>query len=697
MSSIPTVQSRSDPAGPEGDDGPGTGGPRPPFSLHALALDPARTTAAIEQAILGHVTALRRRGVVVGLSGGIDSTVVTYLSVRALGAARVQVLLMPERDSSPESLDLGHLVASTLGTPALVEDIGPVLEAAGCYARQIEAIRRVFPEYDAGFRCKVSLPSILDGDRLNVSTLTIESPSGERKSARLSTAAYLHLVAATNYKQRVRKMTEYYHADRLHYAVTGTPNRLEYDQGFFVKLGDGAADLKPIAHLYKTQVYALAEVPWRTGRDSAPPANDRHVLAAADAGGVLFLAPLRRHGCLPLRAQPRRAGGGGRRGPRSDRRTGGARVPRHRAEAPHDALPARASAAGGGGPRGGRPRDWNWSDTGMNVLVTGAAGYIGSVVTERLIGQGHQVVALDDLRHGHRDAVHPEARFVEGDLLDREWLMTTVRNAGADAVVHLAAEALIDESVRNPGTFFRVNTSGGLNLLDAMAAAGVRRLIFSSTAAVYGEPVAIPIREEAALVPVNAYGESKLAFERALPWYCRAHGIRHVSLRYFNACGATTRAGERHEPETHLIPIVMDVALGRREAIYLFGTDYDTPDGTCVRDYVHVLDIADAHLRCLERIDSIEPTAFNLGNGHGYSNREVIAAVERVTGRRVRVVDAPRRPGDPARLVASADRIARELDWRPAVTALDSMIASAWAWHLAMADGQRHTETEHAR
>jgi NAD+ synthase len=232
---------------------------RKPFSLQALDLDPARASAAIEQAIVSQVTSLKRRGVVVGLSGGIDSTVVTYLSVRALGAARVQVLLMPERDSSPESLELGHLVASALGAPVLVEDIGPVLDAAGCYTRQTDAIRRMFPEYGPGFRCKVALPSILDGDRLNVSTLTIESPTGERKTARLNPSAYLHLVAATNYKQRVRKMTEYYHADRLNYAVTGTPNRLEYDQGFFVKLGDGAADLKPIAHLYKTQVYALAE------------------------------------------------------------------------------------------------------------------------------------------------------------------------------------------------------------------------------------------------------------------------------------------------------------------------------------------------------------------------------------------------------------------------------------------------------
>lgn len=230
-----------------------------PFSLHALAIDPASASAAIEHAILGQVTALRRRGVVVGLSGGVDSSVVTHLCVRALGAERVQVLLMPERDSSPDSLELGHHVASHLGVPALVEDIGPVLEAAGCYSRQTEAIRRVFPEYGNGFRCKIALPNILDGARLNVSTLTIESPSGERKTARLGAAEYLQLVAATNYKQRVRKMTEYYHADRLNYLVAGTPNRLEYDQGFFVKLGDGAADIKPIAHLYKTQVYALAE------------------------------------------------------------------------------------------------------------------------------------------------------------------------------------------------------------------------------------------------------------------------------------------------------------------------------------------------------------------------------------------------------------------------------------------------------
>jgi NAD+ synthase len=229
------------------------------FSTAALTLDLARTTESIERAVRQQVQSLHRRGVVVGLSGGVDSSVVTCLSVRALGADRVQVLLMPERDSSSDSVRLGRLLTDHLGVPTLVEDLTQVLDAAGCYTRQVEAIRTIFPEYGDGYRCKIALPSILGGERLNVSTLTIEAPTGERKTSRLTSAAYLKLVAATNFKQRIRKMTEYYHADRLNYVVAGTPNRLEYDQGFFVKLGDGAADIKPIAHLYKSQVYALAE------------------------------------------------------------------------------------------------------------------------------------------------------------------------------------------------------------------------------------------------------------------------------------------------------------------------------------------------------------------------------------------------------------------------------------------------------
>lgn len=230
-----------------------------PFSPAVLAIDPARVADSIEQAVRQQVTGFRRRGVVVGLSGGIDSSVVTCLCARAVGRERVQVLFMPERDSSPESLELGRLLTSQLGVNAIVEDIAPTLDAAGCYARQAEAVRMVFPEFGEGYRLKVALPSILDSDRLNVTELTIETPAGERKTSRLPAAAYLQLIAATNFKQRVRKLLEYYHADRLNYVVAGTPNRLEYDQGFFVKGGDGAADIKPIAHLYKTQVYALAE------------------------------------------------------------------------------------------------------------------------------------------------------------------------------------------------------------------------------------------------------------------------------------------------------------------------------------------------------------------------------------------------------------------------------------------------------
>ncbi|MGE3507324.1 MAG: NAD(+) synthase [Vicinamibacterales bacterium] len=229
------------------------------FSPDVLRIDPVQTAATIEAAIRQQVQSLHRRGVVVGVSGGIDSSVVVTLCARALGPSRVQALLMPERDSSSESLALGRLLTSHLGVPVQVEDIAPVLAAAGCYDKQIEAIRTVFPEYGPGYKCKITLPSILDSDRLNVSELTIETPSGERKTSRLSASAYQQMIAATNYKQRVRKLTEYYHADRLNYVVAGTPNRLEYDQGFFVKLGDGAADIKPIAHLYKSQVYALAE------------------------------------------------------------------------------------------------------------------------------------------------------------------------------------------------------------------------------------------------------------------------------------------------------------------------------------------------------------------------------------------------------------------------------------------------------
>jgi UDP-glucose 4-epimerase len=316
----------------------------------------------------------------------------------------------------------------------------------------------------------------------------------------------------------------------------------------------------------------------------------------------------------------------------------------------------------------------------MRVLVTGAAGYIGSIVTEHLIASGYDVLAMDNLSHGHRRAVHPEAHFFQGDLLEREWLHGFLRRSEVEAVVHLAAEALIDGSVRDPGRFFRANIVGGLNLLDGMAAARIQRLVFSSTAAVYGEPETIPIPETAPCRPVNPYGESKLAFERMLPWYEKAHGIRFIAFRYFNACGATERFGEDHIPETHLVPVIFEAALGKRPAVELFGDDYDTPDGTCIRDYIHVADIARAHELALRRLEEVSGAVYNLGNGRGYSTREVLETAGQVIGKPVPVVRAARRPGDPARLVADPGKIRRELGWEPLQDDLSEMIRSAWRW-----------------
>ncbi len=316
----------------------------------------------------------------------------------------------------------------------------------------------------------------------------------------------------------------------------------------------------------------------------------------------------------------------------------------------------------------------------MRILVTGAAGYIGSVVTEQLVEQGHRVLALDNLKNGHGKAVHPGAEFVQGHLLEPTWLHSFLLSHPVDAVVHLAAEALIDVSMRDPGLFFRANVVGGINLLDAMVAAGVKRMVFSSTAAVYGEQARMPITEDAPQVPVNAYGESKLMFERILEWYRGAHGVNYVTLRYFNACGATERFGENHVPETHILPILFEVALGQRKEFRIFGTDYDTPDGTCIRDYIHVADIAQAHVLALQHVDRIGARAYNMGNCSGYSNQQVVDAVRMVTGCPIPVVPAPRRPGDPARLIASSDRIRAELGWKPQYPELETMVATAWAW-----------------
>ena len=316
----------------------------------------------------------------------------------------------------------------------------------------------------------------------------------------------------------------------------------------------------------------------------------------------------------------------------------------------------------------------------MKVLVTGGAGYIGSVVAERLLGRGNTVVVLDSLVRGHRMAVPNEAEFIRGDLRDRDWLIRTVADVRPDAVAHLAGEALVGESATDPAKFFDVNVHGGLNLLDAMVNAEVNRLVFSSTAAVYGEPASVPITEDAPRVPVNAYGASKWSFEQMLPWYAAAYGLRHISFRYFNACGATVERGEFHVPETHLIAILLEVALGLRDEIQLFGDDYETPDGTCIRDYIHVSDIADAHVLALSSIDELDSAAFNLGTGTGFSNRDVIESVRRVTGHSIPVVPASRRTGDPARLVASAARATDVFGWRPAYPTLDVMVETAWKW-----------------
>lgn len=318
----------------------------------------------------------------------------------------------------------------------------------------------------------------------------------------------------------------------------------------------------------------------------------------------------------------------------------------------------------------------------MHVLVTGGAGYIGSVLAEVLLERGHRVTVYDNLVQGHRDAVPPGARLVEGDLLDATALRAAFDGPPVDAVMHLAADALVGESVADPARYYRTNVQGGLALLQAMRGAGVGLLVFSSTAAVYGEPARVPIEETDPTVPTNPYGETKLAFERALPWFARAYGLRWTSLRYFNAAGATTRAGERHDPETHLIPLVLETAAGRRPAVTVHGDDYPTPDGTCVRDYVHVLDLAEAHCLALDALAAgHRGGVYNLGcGGRGWSVREVIETARAVTGRPIPARVGPRRPGDPAVLVASSARIARELGWRPVRQDLGQIVESAWRW-----------------
>jgi UDP-glucose 4-epimerase len=313
----------------------------------------------------------------------------------------------------------------------------------------------------------------------------------------------------------------------------------------------------------------------------------------------------------------------------------------------------------------------------MRVLVTGGAGYIGSGVVEELIRSGHRAVVYDSLYKGHRDAVHPEAEFVQEDLLHADAVRTALR--GVDAVVHMAADSLVGESVGNPAKYYRNNVVAGLVLLDAMRESGARHLVFSSTAAVYGEPAKQPIEETDPTAPTNPYGESKLAFERALRWY-GAYGLRAISLRYFNAAGATARCRERHDPETHLIPLVLQAALGLLPEVTVFGSDYPTPDGTCVRDYIHVSDLARAHVLALEALAGGHAgAAYNLGcGGAGYSVKQVIDVARSVTGREIAVRTGPRRAGDPPVLVASSQRISAELGWKARLQDLREIVGSAW-------------------
>lgn len=324
----------------------------------------------------------------------------------------------------------------------------------------------------------------------------------------------------------------------------------------------------------------------------------------------------------------------------------------------------------------------------MKLLVTGGAGYIGSVVAEQLLAAGHQVTIIDNLSRGHRQAVPRGAALVVADLSDKENLVSLFRAHSFDGVLHFAAFIEAGESMRSPETFFRNNTANALSVLEAMLAARVNRFVFSSTAALYGNPARTPIREEDALRPTNAYGESKLLVERMLEWFHRIHGLRYASLRYFNAAGAAAPdRGEAHQPETHLVPRLMNVALGRQKHIEIFGTDYATSDGTCVRDYIHVSDLAAAHLLALDALDRSSQLIYNLGNGHGFTVREVIDGVRRVTGRPIPVVESPRREGDPAVLIASSEKIRKELRWQPQFPELDVILDSAWQWHKNFPNG----------
>jgi len=320
----------------------------------------------------------------------------------------------------------------------------------------------------------------------------------------------------------------------------------------------------------------------------------------------------------------------------------------------------------------------------MKIFLTGGSGYIGSVTSALLLDRGHEVTVFDNLERGHREAVDPRARLVVGDLKDERAVFEAVKEASPDAVFHFAAYALVGESMADPMLYFHNNVTGAVNLVRAMLSHGVKRIVFSSTCATYGQPEIMPMTEDLPQRPTNPYGESKLMCEKIMLWAQERQGLEPTFLRYFNACGATERLGEDHAPETHLIPNILKVALGQSEAVQLFGDDYPTADGTCVRDYIHVSDLAEAHLLALEKHAL---GAFNLGTGTGCSVKEVLAACCKATGRDIAHRIAPRRPGDPACLYAAAGKANRVLGWVPRSSAIDDIVQSAWAWHLAHPHG----------
>ncbi len=320
----------------------------------------------------------------------------------------------------------------------------------------------------------------------------------------------------------------------------------------------------------------------------------------------------------------------------------------------------------------------------MNIFLTGGAGYIGSICTEVLFDAGHQVTVYDDLSEGHRSAVDRRARFVPGRPDEPNHILNAVKEARPNATMHFAANALVGESMANPKKYFHNNVANGLKLLDATVECGVKKFVFSSTCATYGPPDRLPITEDSPQRPINPYGESKLMFEKMLQWYQRIHGLEFIAFRYFNAAGASSRFGEHHRVETHLIPNVLKVPLGQARHCEIYGTDYPTPDGTCIRDYIHIVDLAQAHILALA---PGKQGFYNLGNGDGYSVRQVIAMCEKVSGKKIPALEKPRRPGDPPKLVAAAKKAMEDLGWKPKYPKLEDIVSTAWEWHREHPNG----------